>query len=549
MLQNVFIFINMDMDYVKMWVKSLVREEINKDQLKSVADTTGKSEAFLRHWIERTDPTPNQGFAVWLLRGLKKQWIRMEDGERCREALERFILLRRQNRIVDIMRFPQINDLEDEIARISGNAEKGEKISGLDPTTLPGVSVLEKRPEQNITFYKVTNAASVAKMGEGTKWCTRHSYDGTDVIAKGYITRQGYLVIGYKDGKPFIQYNPDYSQVMDVNDVNFRYNKNMNPKDLELPAPSFLKKPLPKHPKPPQTIKKIRPVEPKRSETDDPATPQQRQLANWMPFTHKHNPDWTDWIKPRVKGARTMSTSGQDLDYEKRLAASLLKTTNHEFFSRMLRGFAQYAESELGPGHRSEIVEKALLHKNFADIQQNFGYTAKGSKGKKIREKRAGINGLEYIARYVMNNIQGHWPEFEKKLENDPYNSMAYYNYTGLNPDFVTHPLTKDVILISKMIKNGHPSVSTKEFNATLKDFFTRTHAQWKHANFSTVVQNVLQPFLKKTKQSVQDVLGDELAQRVARSFFVGRGTEYWKKKPTKDDPTLPAQYYGGDID
>ena len=31
----------------------------------------------LEKWIRAVDPTPNQGFGVWLLRGLKKQWIHL----------------------------------------------------------------------------------------------------------------------------------------------------------------------------------------------------------------------------------------------------------------------------------------------------------------------------------------------------------------------------------------------------------------------------------------------------------------------------------------
>lgn len=514
------------MDYVKMWLKSLIKEEINQDQLKSVAAHINKSEEYLRNWVTKTDPTQNQGFSVWLLRGLKLGNIRMEDQHRIKETLERFIELRRANRIADIMNFPHINDLENAIEQSAGAGSKRQGFSGVDPTKLPGVTVLEVRPSQGIVFYKVEDPISLGKIGEGTKWCTRSSYD-KGRTAEYYIEHYGHLVVGYKNQKPFIQYNPDYSQVMDVNDVNFKHNQEINPRDLELPPPEFLKKNLPKRQKQPPKIKLIRPVEPKRSDSSDTLTPQQRQLKNWMPFTHKNDPQWNDFIEPRLKHVRTQSTKGRDLDYERRLAASLLKTKNHDFFERMLEGFSKYVVKELR-GERSPIVEKAILDKNFADIQQSFGKTATGKGGSLVRDKRAGINGLEYIARYVVNTMGKNWPEFEKKLENDPYNSIRYYNITKGNPDYVTNPLLKDTILFSRMMKEKKPAVPTKEFNATIKDFFTRTRSQWKYGNFQTVIVHVLEPFLKQTKQTVQDVLGEELAQLVARNFFVGRGTIYW---------------------
>ena len=41
----------MDLDYVKIWLKSLIKEEINKDQLKSVAATLGIREETIRDWV------------------------------------------------------------------------------------------------------------------------------------------------------------------------------------------------------------------------------------------------------------------------------------------------------------------------------------------------------------------------------------------------------------------------------------------------------------------------------------------------------------------
>ena len=53
-----------------MWLKDLIMEEINKDQLASTAKSLNIDENELRKWIEETDPTPNKGFSVWITSGM-----------------------------------------------------------------------------------------------------------------------------------------------------------------------------------------------------------------------------------------------------------------------------------------------------------------------------------------------------------------------------------------------------------------------------------------------------------------------------------------------
>ena len=95
---------------------------------------------------------------------------------------------------------------------------------GFDPLTLPGVDKIS----QNGSFYTVAvnNAKSLAKLGEGTKWCTRESY--TDCMAKKYINRYKYIYILFNHDMPIMQYTPDYFQIMDVNDLKVTNNDLLN---------------------------------------------------------------------------------------------------------------------------------------------------------------------------------------------------------------------------------------------------------------------------------------------------------------------------------
>ena len=135
--------------------------------------------------------------------------------------------------------------MEARLDQLAGQGSKRQGFAGINPVTLPGVEVLETRPD--ITLYKVTDPTSLAKIGEGTKWCTRFSYDNSSQVAKNYLERYPYLVIGYKDGKPYVQYNPDYSQVMDVNDVDFHRNDEKKAKQLNLPPPEIAKRQFPNY--------------------------------------------------------------------------------------------------------------------------------------------------------------------------------------------------------------------------------------------------------------------------------------------------------------
>jgi hypothetical protein len=79
---------------------------------------------------------------------------------------------------------------------------------------IPGAEVVLKYGQY--TTVEVSDADVLKNLGEGTKWCTRGSYP--ECRAEDYIKKYYYIYIVFDGDKPIIQYTPDYSQIMDIND-------------------------------------------------------------------------------------------------------------------------------------------------------------------------------------------------------------------------------------------------------------------------------------------------------------------------------------------
>lgn len=477
---------------IKTLMYEILLEEINKDQLISVAKFLNMNENKLRAWIDKVDPTENKGFSVWLLRGLKKQWIRLEDGERAKQALERFIQLRRVNRIGDIMQYPHINDLETAIDSLSGVGAKRQGFSGVDPETLPGV---EKWKEtKDITFYKVANADSLAEIGEGTKWCTRKSYGtGLNSQANYYIKQYGFIIVGYKDGKPFVQLNPDYSQVMDVNDVSFKGTS----KD-ELMSIGFPEPPFPMY------------------QYWDPDHPHYRAYERWSKLTG--NPvDFPEYPKKPTKYSLTLGgeeprdvsvlrrwgkEKGRSIKkmlpqitpdfwekFESRVAKSISRANSYGAIIYTMRGWEKMFSLTK---KRTPEVEKAILDKDWSKV--GMRYFGGGGLMKHLP-------GMFEIIEYVKTIIKGHWPEYEDKIQYDKFNTIYYHMETNLDPVNVKDPIIKHFITIAQTIKRKDPSTKTPEFKGMLRDFILKNRTELTEAGLSKLITKyILRPYFNKAK-------------------------------------------------
>ena len=172
--------------------------------------------------VEQFDPTPTKDYSVWIL----KQWmfkniILPEDGHRVLTVLTHYDKQKRKanSRLEkDINRYRTIHNLEraveEEVPALKTTAvEVGHKVKDL-----PGVTVVKRVPPDMVVL-KVEDPDSLATLGEGTRWCTRRSYPNCQ--AQKYINKYHYIYVVLKQGKPFVQYTPDYEQVQDVDNKPF----------------------------------------------------------------------------------------------------------------------------------------------------------------------------------------------------------------------------------------------------------------------------------------------------------------------------------------
>lgn len=468
----------MELSFLKLWIKTLIKEAINKDQLVSVAKRLNVADTELETWINMVDPTPGKSYSVWILRGLKYKDFRFEDIQRVRQAIHEHIRLRNANLIPDIMQFPKIDDLEQAMAPYATAGAKRQGYSGVNPETLPGVTVIERRPD--VTFFRVTNPESLAKMGEGTKWCTRLSYGNDVSMAKRYIQGQGSIIVGYKDGKPFVQYNPDFSQVMDTADRCFH---GRDAKSLNLPMPNV----------------KIDPN--KRWRIKQGAGPE-TVLQRWQDYVDKPV-DITQFLP---KGALH-----REPRFEKLLARSIARSNSFLYMLQLNNALMEY--SQMFNGQRSPEIEDAILNKDWTEAWRYRG----SSQGKHSR-----IPIIKGIAEYVKHAIRGHWPEFEKKyLNNDPYNAAIYFTETGLRPDSIDNPTTKQMMNLALDIKNNDPKITTPEFQTQIKQVYDEAVKEFSHSKFAVMYHHILIPYIQKTHKNMTEILGPRDAGIVYKNVSV----------------------------
>ena len=124
-------------------------------------------------------------------------------------------------------------------------------------------------------------------------------------------------------------------------------------------------------------------------------------------------------------------------DYEERVANAIKRSFSHRHLMSVFNIFA-YIFSEV-LHRRSEIVEKAILQKNFKNVRHN---PSNAPIDLSKYQKWPIIDG---VIKYVKEVIGDHWPEFEEKLSDSPFNSAYYYAKTGLLPEEPdTEPEIKD---------------------------------------------------------------------------------------------------------
>lgn len=150
----------------------------------------------------------------WVLsRWFKENFRLPEDKARIQSAVANFDRVKARLPNKDIGAVKTIKDLEDLTAPLVDTPQSAVSKKTHD-LNLPGVKVIKKQGPY--TTIEVTDVESLKKLGEGTKWCTRGSYP--DCMAEQYLEEQGKIYDVFENGRPVLQYTPDYTQVMDVED-------------------------------------------------------------------------------------------------------------------------------------------------------------------------------------------------------------------------------------------------------------------------------------------------------------------------------------------
>jgi hypothetical protein len=198
----------------------------------------GIAKELLQHVID-ADPDPKKKNVGWLLKRISNREIILpEDSHEIHDILTRFVEQKRVGRLPE----PDLNkhtldslrDMLDQLGEVESKRQGG---LGFDPSKMPGVEVYARGGPYII--LRSTNPASLAEIGEGSVWCTRKSYGKDNSQAPYYLKRYGAIFTIFKDGKQFVQYTPDYSQIQPARSTaHFRPQKELA--KLMAPDPDIL---------------------------------------------------------------------------------------------------------------------------------------------------------------------------------------------------------------------------------------------------------------------------------------------------------------------
>lgn len=323
--------------------------------------------------VTRVTKAINQKQWKYVLNQWHKGNIRLpEDSHRVKETLAQFEKHKSLLVNKDINQYNKLSDIESSINLALGKKEE----SHIASLNIPGVKIVNQY--KNFTTLEITDTEALKDIGEGTKWCTRRSYP--DCRASKYLDEYGKIFIVLQDQKPFIQYTPDYDQIMDVND-------NEISKDSE----GIIN----------QVISKIIPL-----------------------------PDFNIFKEQTDEGEKTLSNY-------------LYKVSNdkNEELEKIIVDKPKYAHTYAYEviGERWPEAENYIAK----DADTAVSYAMVFLKGKRwpLAEQTI-INNPREAAKYALNVIKGRWPEAERIIAKDP-NAAYQYTEHVLNAKY-RNLFTKD---------------------------------------------------------------------------------------------------------
>lgn len=150
-------------------------------------------------------------YSKYVINQWYQEYIKLpEDAHRVQETLAEFDKHKKLLPNKDINQYKRLSDIETAIDTALGRKQE----TFIANLNRPGVKIINQVGKY--TVVEITDPEALKDLGEGTKWCTRRSYP--NCRAESYLENYRSINIIFKEEKPFIQYTPDYTQIMDRKD-------------------------------------------------------------------------------------------------------------------------------------------------------------------------------------------------------------------------------------------------------------------------------------------------------------------------------------------
>jgi hypothetical protein len=187
--------------------------ETVEDLINTISTKNHISPDEIRNIINNYSVSPK--YSQFVIRQWAKNNIRLpEDGPRIKETLTNFHSVKPRLPNKDLLSYKTINDLENAIDPLIGSVSKREGGLTIDPLSLHGVTLYKTLGPYR--SFKISDEYSLEQLGEGTKWCTRGSYERCQ--ASHYINEYNWIGQIWHTNTPIIQFTSNLDQVMDRSD-------------------------------------------------------------------------------------------------------------------------------------------------------------------------------------------------------------------------------------------------------------------------------------------------------------------------------------------
>ena len=164
------------------------------------------------------DPSDDLNYVTWIARQLQQKKIRLpEDAGKMREQLTQFTKLKRSPKFKgekDIQKYDP-SSLYRVVNENKTQVSEKEQIRELKTKGRPGAQIVYNR--DGMVMYAVTEPEALMELSSNTNWCTTQ-----EDHAKRYLKNDNTIYTIYKNGEPYVQYDPKSNQLMNTEDKDIR---------------------------------------------------------------------------------------------------------------------------------------------------------------------------------------------------------------------------------------------------------------------------------------------------------------------------------------